>query len=56
MRLHGWVYSFESGSVDIYDPLLGKFVPIDQHLRYKMLEEAKSNRNKTERTAWNTHI
>lgn len=56
MRLHGWVYSFENGNVDIYDPLVGRFVPVDQHFRSKMRENVEANRNKTERTVWNTHI
>jgi carbonic anhydrase len=30
LRLHGWVYHFEKGEVDVYDPLTGRFVPVQQ--------------------------
>jgi len=56
LRLHGWVYTFESGKVDIYDPLKDKFVPIEQQARAKLLDNPDPNPNKTERTVWHTHI
>lgn len=28
LRLHGWVYHFETGMVDGYDPVTGKFAPL----------------------------
>jgi carbonic anhydrase len=40
LRLHGWVYHFEKGLVDVYDPVTGKFGPLDQHVRERMLENA----------------
>lgn len=30
VKLHGWVYDIEHGSVDAYDPASGKFVPLEQ--------------------------
>ena len=56
MRLHGWVYTFESGNVDIYEPLSGKFVPIKEKFRTKLLENVDRERSNGERTVWNTHI
>jgi carbonic anhydrase len=56
MRLHGWVYTFESGKVDVYDPLSGKFVPVQEQFRSKMLENADPESRTVERTIWNTHI
>ena len=32
LRLHGWVYHFEKGEVDYYDPLCGKFQPVEQRV------------------------
>jgi carbonic anhydrase len=56
MRLHGWVYTFETGKVDVYDPLTGRFVPIHEKVRAKMLENADSSPESKVRTVWNTHI
>ena len=56
MRLHGWVYTFETGKVDVYDPLSGRFVPIHEQFRSKMLENVDAELSKVERTVWNTHI
>ncbi|HET8940067.1 MAG TPA: carbonic anhydrase [Polyangiales bacterium] len=30
VKLHGWVYDIEHGSVDAYDPASGTFMPLDQ--------------------------
>jgi carbonic anhydrase len=32
VKLHGWVYDIEHGSVDAYDRVSGTFVPVDQDL------------------------
>ena len=56
MRLHGWVYTFEAGQVDVYDPLAGRFMPIQEQFRTKMIENADPERSKAEKTVWNTHI
>ena len=31
LRLHGWVYKFETGEVFAYDPAAGQFVPVAQY-------------------------
>jgi hypothetical protein len=51
-----WVYTFETGKVDVYDPLTGRFVPIHEMVRAKMLENADSSPESKVRTVWNTHI
>lgn len=40
LRLHGWVYHFEHGRVDGYDAVAGKFVPLEQQVRQKLLTPA----------------
>jgi carbonic anhydrase len=40
LRLHGWVYHFATGNVDVYDPLMGRFVPLSDALRPKWPEPA----------------
>lgn len=32
LRMHGWVYHFETGRVDYYDPVQGKFAPLSQQM------------------------
>ncbi|MFO0846244.1 MAG: carbonic anhydrase [Gemmataceae bacterium] len=54
LRLHGWVYHFEKGLVESYDPLSGKFVPLEQQVRQKWLNHAEED--KAPRTVWDTHI
>ena len=54
LRLHGWVYHFEKGRVDSYDPLTGKFVPLEQQVRQKWLQHAAEDQ--APRTEWDTHI
>ncbi len=54
LRLHGWVYHFEKGLVDAYDPLSGTFRPLEQQVRQKLLENAEPDAGP--RTDWDTHI
>jgi carbonic anhydrase len=54
LRLHGWVYHFEKGLVDVYDPVSGRFVPLEQQVRQKLLENAEPDTGP--RTVWDTHI
>jgi carbonic anhydrase len=54
LRLHGWVYHFEKGLVDSYDPLSGQFIPLAQQIRPQLLQHADEDR--TPRTVWDTHI
>jgi carbonic anhydrase len=37
LRLHGWVYRFETGEVRTYDPLTGHFVSVSEYGRLKGL-------------------
>jgi carbonic anhydrase len=39
LRLHGWVYHFETGQVDVYDPLTGQFVALSDARRPKWPHE-----------------
>lgn len=55
LRLHGWVYHFEEGRVDAYDALSGKFVPLAEQFRQRMLENADKTPNE-QRSEWDTHI
>ncbi len=54
LRLHGWVYHFEKGTVDVYDPLSGRFVPLDQQVRPRLLEGMPADTGP--RTEWETHL
>jgi len=54
LRLHGWVYHFEKGKVDAYDPLNGAFVPLETQIRQRLLENAEKDAEP--RTDWETHI
>ncbi len=54
LRLHGWVYHFEKGKVDVYDPLSGRFVPLEQRVRPQLLQHAEEDL--TPRSEWDTHI
>jgi len=54
LRLHGWVYHFEQGKVDAYDPLNGYFVPLETQIRPRLLEHAEKDAGP--RTEWDTHI
>jgi carbonic anhydrase len=54
LRLHGWVYHFEKGQVDAYDPLSGRFVPLDGQVRSRMVNEAAKDEGP--RTEWETHL
>jgi carbonic anhydrase len=40
LRLHGWVYHFETGKVDVYDPVTGRFAPLGAAPRHRWREEA----------------
>lgn len=54
VRLRGWVYHFEKGKVESYDPLTGIFGPLDQQIHQNLLEHAeKASRPFTD---WETHI
>jgi carbonic anhydrase len=54
VRLRGWVYHFEKGTVDSYDPLTGTFIPLEQQIRQSLLDNAeKASRPLTD---WETHI
>jgi carbonic anhydrase len=52
LRLQGWVYDFERGEVVVYDALKGKFVPLVESMRQKML--ASSPKDDGPRTDWHT--
>jgi carbonic anhydrase len=54
LRLHGWVYHFERGKVDTYDPLSGQFRPLEQQVRAEWLKHAEEDQ--APRTEWDTHI
>jgi hypothetical protein len=54
LRLHGWVYHFEQGKVDAYDAVTGKFMPLEQKVRQKLLADAEPD--SVPRTVWDTHI
>jgi carbonic anhydrase len=54
VRLHGWVYHFEKGKVESYDPLTGLFAPLEQQVRQRLLENAEKDARP--RTEWETHI
>ena len=54
LRLHGWVYHFEQGKVEAYDALAGKFVPLAQQVRLRLLEHGKDDQGP--RSVWDTHI
>jgi carbonic anhydrase len=54
LRLHGWVYHFEKGQVDIYDPLSGLFLPLAEQVRPKW--EARQEKDEGPRTEWETHL
>ncbi len=54
LRLHGWVYHFEKGEVDAYDPLSGGFIPLEMQVRQRLLEHAEKDAGP--RTEWDTHI
>src|SRR5262249_10665607 len=51
LRLQGWVYDFERGQVVVYDALKGKFVPLVESMRQKMLATSKDDGPRTE---WQT--
>jgi hypothetical protein len=46
----GWVYPFEKGHVDVHDPLSGRFVPLPEQVRPRMLKEA--TKGEGPRTEW----
>lgn len=52
LRLHGWVYHFEKGEVDYYDPLCGKFQPVEQRISEGWKQEARKEAKP--RTEWET--
>lgn len=52
LRLHGWVYHFEKGAVDVYDPLTGKFIPVAERVSQKWRQEA--TKDVRPRTEWET--
>ncbi len=54
LRLHGWVYHFEKGMVESYDPLSRQFGPIEQQLRQTWLQHAAEDASP--RTEWDTNI
>jgi carbonic anhydrase len=54
LRLHGWVYHFEKGHVDAFDPVSGRFVPLAQQVRQSFLENAAADAGP--RTLWDTHL
>ena len=48
------MYHFEKGKVATYDPLVGQFVPLEQEVRRRLLENA--DKEARPRTDWETHI
>jgi carbonic anhydrase len=54
LRLHGWVYHFEKGQVDVYNPVSGRFVPLNEQVRPSMVKEAAKDEGP--RTEWETHL
>jgi carbonic anhydrase len=52
LRLHGWVYHFENGAVDVYDPLSSRFVPLEQVRPHWEVPAAQQG----QRTEWETHL
>jgi carbonic anhydrase len=42
LRLHGWVYRFETGDVNIYDPKTGRFAALSQQARVRGLATEES--------------
>jgi carbonic anhydrase len=50
LKLHGWVYRFESGEVRAYDPIVGRFVPISEKARIKGLTSNPPDTPAAERT------
>jgi carbonic anhydrase len=32
LRLHGWVYKLETGEVFAFDPVVGQFLPVLDHM------------------------
>ena len=40
LRIHAWVYHFESGEVVAHDPEKGRFVPLDEAPHQKFVKEA----------------
>lgn len=56
LRLHGWVYHFEEGRVDTFDPLKGGFVSLDQSARERLLDKGtKDAKDEPSRGIWETH-
>jgi carbonic anhydrase len=54
LRLHGWVYHFEKGKVETYDPALDAFVPLEKEIHRRLVENAEKERGAL--TEWDTHI
>jgi carbonic anhydrase len=52
LRLHGWVYDFETGYVSTYDPLTGRFVPLSEALRRKWLARGAGQAAPTDKPSW----
>jgi carbonic anhydrase len=47
LRLHGWVYRFETGEVRAYDPVAGHFMPLSAQALIKGLESASEGESGT---------
>jgi carbonic anhydrase len=41
LRLHGWVYHFETGDVRAFDPVQGRFVPLSEKARLASVAAAR---------------
>lgn len=54
LRLSGWVYDFERGQVTVYDALKGKFLPLAESVRQKMLTDGAADEGP--RTDWQTRL
>lgn len=56
LRLHGWVYHFEHGRVDGYDPVAGKFVHLEEQVRQKLLSHAVADPGLVPPSLWDARI
>jgi carbonic anhydrase len=50
VKLHGWVYRFETGEVRAYDPIVGRFVPLSEKARIKELSASTPETPAAERS------
>ena len=55
LRLNGWVYHFETGQVESYNPLVGGFEPIEKKLRQKIVAK-EAGGDERELGVWTTRM